>query len=526
MGTYYPEPIYREDSLVNPTTGAGVVKYDPSQSWQISWQNTRSLNRYQQAALTSIGLMHRIIYTLPNACCRRWGTVTLDGGDPKKVNEINQSLLKIPVIDAKRRRRGGGFREAIRIALGLAFETGNGAIILDADDGRPLYEPLDLNNLTKIKSLRVASKWQVVPYFYNNDGPSYTHYQIFGQGYYTQGDVFNMSGTIIHRSRVFWFSGIETYNELSASRYSLPGTDRSLLDLVVEAFLEYYGGVKGAGRMIQDFDVIVHKIKGLAEMLQADCDGGTSNAKSMVASAAAMNAKARSTYRSYVADMDQEAIEHITRQVGGYNDLLQTIKSYLLINTPYPPAVLFGEFSAGLGASGESQEERSLWNDTVSQEQEAKITPNMISLDPEFVGILGVVMAQKEGPTKGKVLDNVGWSWHSLYAPTPQQQAALEKERATIIQTLGSIDPRFTSNAILSHYGGQEFNPVITLTEEYKEALEAEARLEKEPPSGEGEPDPGDEDANATDEGTEDDIDLTGLEEFIQEGSGENSPSN
>ncbi len=518
MDTYFPEPIYREDSLVNQATGVGLSKYDPSQSWDISWQNIRTLNRYQQSALASIGLMHRIVYTLPNACCRKWGTVTLDGGSQDDIESINKALINIPVIDSRRRRGGGGFRSAIRMALGLAFKTGNGALILDADDGRPLYEPLDLNNLKKIKSLRVASKWQVVPYFFHNDGPSYSHYQVFAQGFYTQGDVFNMSGTIIHRSRVFWFTGIEEDDEFIGNRYSLPGTDRSILDLVVEAFLEYYGGIKGAGRMIQDFDVIVHKIKGLAEMLQADCDGATSNAKSMVANSAAMNAKTRSAFRSYVADMDQEAIEHVTRQVGGYDGLLQTIKTYLLINTPYPPAVLFGEFSAGLGASGESQEEHALWNDTISQEHEAKISPNMVSLDPEFTGILGVVMAQQEGPTKGEILDNVGWKPNKLFEPTAQQQAALEKDRAVIIQTLGAIDKRFVSNAILSHYGGQEYQDTITLTEEYKAALEAEARLEQDPPGDEPEkPGPGGDDAELSpaDGGTEDDVDLTQFAEFI-----------
>lgn len=526
MDIYYPEPLYREDALVNPTTGVGMAKHDPSQSWEISWGNTKTLDRVQQSALASIGLIHRIIYTLPNACCRRWGTVTMDEGDPKVIDLINQAMLKIPVI-SRRRRRGGGVKEAVRLVMGLAFKTGNGAIILDADDGRSLYEPLDLDNLVKIKSLRVASKWQIVPYFYGSEGPSYSHYQIFAQGYYSPGDEFNMAGTIIHRSRVFWFAGIETDDEFAGGRFGTPGCDRSILDLIVEAFLEYYGGIKGAGRMIQDFDVIVHKIKGLAEMLQSDCAGATNNAKAMVANSTAMNAKARSAFRSYVADMDQESIEHVTRQVGGYDALLQTLKSYLLINTPYPPAVLFGEFSAGLGSSGEMQEERAIWNETGANEQESKITPNLISLDPEFTGILGVVMAQKEGPTKGKILDNVGWQWAPLFDPTPQQQAALEKERSMIIQTLGGIDPRFVSNAILSHYGGQEFNPVITLTDEYKAALEAEAKLEKEPPGGEGEEVPEEEsleeeggDINAADGGTEDDVDLSGFAEFIDLESG------
>ncbi|NEZ62000.1 DUF1073 domain-containing protein [Leptolyngbyaceae cyanobacterium CCMR0082] len=553
MDTYYPQP-YREDSLVNPTTGVGVAKYDPSTSWLISWQNTRSLDRYQQSALCNIGLLRRVVYTLPEAAVREWGTVTIGGQsklDLKKrnqelaqkiarnsdeerslsyelesdvedtiglIDELNRSLLNIPVIDSKRREHGGGFQSAIRLAQSLAFKTGNGAIILDADDGLPLYEPLDTKRLKRIRSLRVASKWQVVPYFYSNNGPSYTHFQIFGQGYYTQGDVFNMSGTVIHRSRVFWFSGIEEDDEFIGNRYSLPGTDRSILDLVVDAFLEYYGGIKGAGRMIQDFDVIVRYIKGLAEMVQSDCDGGTSNARSMVANTAAMSDRSRSAFRSYMADMDQEKLEHITRQVGGYSDLLQTLKSYFLHNTPYPPAVLFGEFSAGLGASGENQEERGLWNDTVAQLQQAKLTPNMISLHPEFKGILAVVMAQDIGPTDGEILDNVGWKWHPLFKPTPQQQAALEKDRATIIQTLAALDPRFTPNAILSHYGGQEYQATITLTEEYKAALEAEARLEQEPPGGEEEEETLEEessDINAADGGTEDDVDLTGFEEFI-----------
>ena len=386
MDTYYPE-IYREDSLINHATGAGLTKYDPSQSWEISWQNTRTLNRYQQSALCTIGLMRRVVYTLPEAAVREWGTVTLDGGDPEVVNTLNKALLNIPVFDPKRQEHGGGFQTAIRLAQVLAFKTGNGAIILDADDGRPLYEPLDTNNLKEIRSLRIASKWQIVPYFYNNQGASYSHYQIFAQGFYTQGDVFNISGTVIHRSRVFWFSGIEEDDEFIGNRFSLPGTDRSILDLVVDAFLDYYGGIKGAGRMITDFDVIVHKIKGLAEMVQADCDSGTDSAKALVVQTAARNAKSRSAFRGYLADLDEESVEHITRQVGGYNDLLQTLKSYFLHNTPYPPAVLFGEFSSGLGASGESQEERGLWNDTVIQIQQEKLTPIMISLHPQFKGI-------------------------------------------------------------------------------------------------------------------------------------------
>ncbi|MGD1852713.1 MAG: anti-CBASS protein Acb1 family protein [Leptolyngbyaceae cyanobacterium] len=463
--------------------------------------------------------MRKVVYTLPKAACRKWGTVTLDGGDPQDIEELNRALLRIPVIDTKRQRRGGGFKSAISLALGLAFKTGNGAIILDADDGRPLYEPLDLKNFRKIKSLRVASRWHITPYFYNSQGGSYSHYQIFGQGLYSPGDEFSSPGTVIHRSRVFWFSGIEEDDEFLGNRYNSPGTDRSILDLVIDAFLEYYGGIKGAGRMIADFDVIVHYIKGLAEMVQADCDGATNNAQSLVAQTAARNAKSRSAFREYLADADEEKLEHVTRQVGGYNDLLNTLKTYLQANTPYPPAVLFGEFSSGLTASGEGQEERALWNETISELQEDKITPNLISLDPEFVGILGVVMAQREGPTKGEILDNVGWQWKPLYDPTPQQQAALEKDRATIIQTLAALDPRFTPNAILSNYGGQEYQPVVTLTDEYKAALEAEARLEKESPTGEDEEIPKDDDEttvlNEADGGTEDDVDLTEFAEFI-----------
>lgn len=469
--------LLRMDGLANAITGLGHTAYDPILGDQL-FSSTRTLTREQQDEyVLRYGLLKKCVTNIPTAATSNFGKPTLAEGDPKQVAAIDDFLRKIPVTVLsgqiygwERLLRGGvaksGLRKAIYYQSMRAFKSGNGAILIDVDDGRRLDEPIDYGNIRSIRRLWVASRWQVVPHLWRVDDQTgtFSHFQSL------------YSNELFHSSRVLWTPGIAVDPDSDVFMTN-QGCDLSILEPIVDAFRMYYTGVRGAARMITDFDVIVHKIEGLLADFRNDQNRQYEQA---ITERARVNMKSRSVYRGMLIDKDREEITHDTRQAGGYSDLLIQLKNHLLASTDYPPAVLFGEFSSGLDATGKSTAEKQLINETISRYQRTELEDLLMGDTDDHKGLLPIICLAKNGPTGGKMPTGLGWQWEPVYEPSREEDAEYELTRSQIITTYASLDPRITASGILELGQGS----AITLTKEYQDQLQKEAEL-KEPPGGE-----------------------------------------
>jgi len=449
------EQQQRFDGIQNLVTGMGVAAYDQTMGMEII--NRPPLNQQQQSAFLKSGFLHKLICKLPKAATSKWGNTTIVDGDADVLTSITTALDKIKVV-VPGELPTTGVRKAFYHALFNAFLTGNGAIVIHTvpkkDEVLDLSQPIDLKNLKQIRKLVVLDRWQIQPLM-SQDLEEVTYFQSMLNG-----------ASRIHSSRVLWFEG----EKLDAwGRMQNQGCDMSILESIKEPYMQYAASLQGAARMMIDFDVIDIAIEGLWSM--------TEDQARVMLTRAQQNIQMQSIYRARIRDKNSEEITHSTRSIGGFSDVLEVQKNWLMAQTEYPPAVLFGEFSTGLGASGKTQEERALWNDTIADLQESRMTHQLVGRHEDAPGLLDILCACTEGPTKGKAPEGLGWAWNALYTPTPTEQADLEMNRAQMAMTLAGGDPDFLPQYIGSAYGGNVFNPIVTLTPEYKKKIEDAAAL-------------------------------------------------
>jgi len=445
----------RLDGIQNLVTGMGMEAYDQTMGMEII--NRPPLNQQQQSAFLKSGFLHKLICKLPKAATSKWGNTTIVDGKADTLTAITTALDKIKVV-IPGELPTTGVRKAFYQAMFNAFLTGNGAIVIHTvpkkDEVLDLSQPIDLKNLKQIRKLVVLDRWQIQPLI-TQDLEEVTYFQSMMNG-----------ASRIHSSRVLWFEG----EKLDAwGRMQNQGCDMSILESIKEPYMQYAASLQGAGRMMIDFDVIDIAIDGLWSM--------TEDQARVMLTRAQQNIQMQSIYRARIRDKNSEEITHSTRSIGGFSDILEVQKNWLMAQTEYPPAILFGEFSTGLGASGKTQEERALWNDTIADLQESRMTHQLTGRHSDAPGLLDILCACTEGPTSGKTPNGLGWTWNALYTPTPTEQADLEMNRAQMAMTLAGGDPAFLPQYILSAYGGKEFNPIVTLTPEYKKQVADAAAL-------------------------------------------------
>jgi phage-related protein (TIGR01555 family) len=448
---------------MNAATGMGVPMYDPGAHANIA-AGVIPLDRGQQDRLVrSHKLIRKFVEIIPDQMTYRWGKLTLGGddGDTDTINEVHTWLNKIQTRSLVNRYQG--LERAFNQAMKLAFQTGNAALVILAKDGQNFDRPINKNNLKSIEGLFLADRWSIQPdisgiyanlemaeYFWLNDHRFNKIIQMRGTD----------TGRIrIHRSRVLWFRGEELSDRTLLENQ---GCDDSVLQGIHQSFQEYFQAVRGAGRMIVDFDVVVHGVNGLLERLDNDPSG---KYQQKMMERAQINNLCRSIWRSMIIDKEEEEIVHSTRNVSGYDSLLDRLVMDLQANTDLTKSELFNDYSKGLSATDKVEQQNA--NDRTSRYQKSK-------LDSNLYDFLTLVFLSKDGPTGGKTPDVWDWHWHALYPVTPVEQAELELMRSQIDQINSSIGAYTGEEAAKSHYSGSEYNPEITIDWKEREKLKAE----------------------------------------------------
>ncbi|MGC8710970.1 MAG: anti-CBASS protein Acb1 family protein [Leptodesmis sp.] len=454
----------RLDGLQNLTTGLGVAGTDPTLEYQVT-AFYPLLQQTQSRWVRQFKLCQKVVQIIPDTMTESWGTFTLGGESGKKelVEWVNQKLWHLEG------RRSfvelHGIQHGFNSAQTAANQTGNGAIVLLIDDGGNLSDPVELKRIKAVTGFTVFDRWQLQPDlsdFYAKG--ELTHFQLITS---TMGRIVDVRGnpvslqTRIHRDRVLWFRGQEILDdwELRANF----GCDDSVLDSFVRAFTDYYASIRGMARMAVDPDVRVHKISGLLTGIES----GGRQAEDLYASRVRQFHQQISLYRTGIIDKDLEEIDSVTRSLGGLDQISGKLLDWCLSNTDLFPSELLGQQlnRSGLADTGKTEQENA--NRRTRRFQAKKFDSNIRKL-------IKYLLLSKESPTQEEP-DSWGWQWNPLYSTTPLEQSELELNRSQIASAIAAIDPTGTLAAafILSNYGGEQYNPTVTLPKEAVRALEA-----------------------------------------------------
>jgi phage-related protein (TIGR01555 family) len=458
-------------ALINLATGQGTGKYDPSQSGQIGIDGKSYLDQNSQAFYRrKHKILRKLIEIIPNQMTFRWGRLTLGGddGDPKVIDEVAQwaeDLVTRTVYN-----RYVGLPAAFNAAQIEANETGNAALIILADDGQADDQPLKLANIKDIHGLYLVNRWAIKPdtqgITFSGKEAGITHYSLTQQRVINQirlvaanGKPLDLGNARIHRSRVLWFRGEEL------SDYSLQqnqGCDDSVLEGVIQSYKEYNAGLRGAGRMLVDFDFFVHKIEGYLEKMMGD---GSKEYQQKMDDRLQANSLMRSAYRGMAIDLTKEEVTTVSRSVAGYSDLLEQVLSNFLSNTDLQPTELLQKYPAGLANTGKTEQQNC--NDRTRLYQSKKFDSNLRDF-------LRIIFNWKGGPTKGAEPKRWSWQWEELYPTTPLEQSELELNWAQIDTNRIQSGVYSPDDAAKSHYSTPEFNPHITIDFKDRERLKKE----------------------------------------------------
>jgi phage-related protein (TIGR01555 family) len=423
---------------------AGGIRADGLQNVLIGMGTGRDKGQYTKTTATVFlaqeelenlygeWLPRRIVDIYADQATRK-GFKVLFGGDGVRAEEvqgIEQTIEDLYIL------------EHLNLAAKNARLYGGACLLLFIDDGRPAYMPVDKRNIRRIEEIECLDRWQIAPVINEENLYDYskaTYYQIIS------GDLINEPTlTYIHKDRILRFDGDWLPYRIRQRNY---GWGMSSLQTVYDSFRHYWTGLNSAATLLTEFDIFVHKVRGLAAMLAA-------GKESSIRDRLQVNDMSKSIYRGYAIDAEKEELEFISRNFGGIGEILEKLRVDIIGASKIPHTVLFGESPSGLGSTGRSEERD--FAKTLADYQSVHFKRPMKKL-------LEYIMLSKEGPTNGEVPD----SWRIAFNPLFELN---EREMADVRARVAAVDGRYIQLGVLTpkevadaRYGGSEWSMELTL---------------------------------------------------------------
>ena len=425
-----PGSEYRLDgALINVLTGLGTAR---DRNEAIGVKRSRVLSESAINALYEQSwLIRKIVEKVPQQGTR--------SGWDLGVGDETSSSLKKQLDDLVGWTEKLHLRRALHKAATYARLYGGGAIILIADDRTPIDQPLNLRRLRTLYGLYPIDRHRLYPsdgwsgigeperyWFWTqndrnlqklNEQPGAKQVTTAGQG------LTEATQIQIHHSRVVRLDGLSCSWR---SEQELQGWGVSVVDLVWDVFKRHETGQQSAADILHDFDLVVHKLPGLANMLAA---GQEDKLRQRLQA----NSLARSTLGAYLLN-DNEELTNFTRSAAGIADILASLKSEITGASGLPHTLLWGESPSGLGADGRS-EQAAFGNEVADWQAEHLADP--------IRRIYEVAMACSDGPWKGKAPPA---DWEITFRPT---YTPTEDEQADMRQKVASSDSQYIQAGVL-----------------------------------------------------------------------------
>ena len=348
----------------------------------------------------------------------------------------------------------------IEEALKLQRIYGGAVIFMVCDDGLSPDQPLDPSRCRQITDLVPLSKREIKP-----DNFSYLDYRA-PEKYRisTSKSVINdndLQYLLVHSSRVLRFDGLYLPWK---QRINNDGWGLSCLQAFYEPWKRYRGATDGLSTMLNELDLFVHQIPGLANKITA----GKENALKARLEA---NALARSVYGGMALD-SEESVSFASRSLGGAQDLFDRLLDDMVAASDCPKPVLFGMSPAG-GLSEAGKFEQKLWASSVERYQQQ-------SLKRTLTQYFNLLMQMPGGPTGGNIPAEFEVHFPPYYSMSDTDKANLRQQVALsdqIYLNAGVVTPM---EVRASRYGGTVYDIDTTLHQEEEDRLLAKRELEHE----------------------------------------------
>ena len=419
----------RSDGLMNVLTGMGSGR-DKSQ-----YTSTKAITFLAQEELESLygeWLPRRIIDIYAEQSTRK-GFKVLFGGEGPKAEEVvgvEQVIEDLYIL------------ESLMLASKNSRLYGGAVILMYIDDGRKADQPVDKKNIYKVEGLEVLDRYQIAPVITEANIYDYskaTHYQIIAGDLISQPNL-----THIHKDRILRLDGDWLPYRIRQRNY---GWGMSNLQVIYDSFRHYWTGLNSAATLLTEFDIFVHKIRGLAAMLGA-------GKESQVKDRLVVNDMSKSIYRGYAIDAEKEELEFISRNFNGIGEILEKLRIDIIGASKIPHTLLFGESPGGLGSTGRSEERD--FAKTLADYQTATFKRPLKQL-------IEYILLSKTGPTSGKLPESWRIHFNDLYELN-------EREKADVRARVAAVDGRYIQLGVLhpqevadARYGGSEWSMELTL---------------------------------------------------------------
>ena len=393
------------DGWSNVLTGLGNARLDPTERSKPIYE-ARLPERELEAIYRSDGIGRRIVDVAAEDMTRQWISVEHDDGEA--------IIAKLEDINAQ---------DKINQAIRWARLYGGSGVVIGANDGGRLDEPLNTSRLIDIEFLRVYDRWRI--WFSTADyytDPSQANYGR-PQRYYVQpiqGVPYH-----VHESRMLIFDGEDVPERI---RVENNGWGDSSLQPAYRRLSRMGQAESAVANIMRDFITSVMGMKGLTDLIGSGQD-------ELVKSRINILDLTRSVLNSLVIDADGETYTKNSSSVAGLPDLMDRLMMMICAATGYPMTKLFGRSPAGLSATGDADIRQ--YYDWIAGEQRSRLRPPIERL-------IGLIYQSREGPTRGREPDDWKFEFKPLWQPT-------EAERATAINTAAQGIGRLAFDGLISH---------------------------------------------------------------------------
>lgn len=405
----------RADGYFNAVIGHGNKNRDPTEHWGFSLSGLLS-DQLLSDLYVGNGLARRIINIPANEAVKNWVNV-----DIKDEIAGKQMLKMLDNLDSE-----ANFAEALR----WARLYGGSLMLMLADDGGTLQEPLDESSIKRIEDLRVYDRTEVTwNYADLYDDPADTKY---GTPEFYEITPVNGNSFRVHESRVFTFKGEPLPHRYNAffQNWGMP-VFQGITDDIKNCIV----GHKNASLLLERLSQAIYKMPDLGALLE------TEQGEEMVMKRLNLIDMARSLLNTIAIDGSEE-FSLVNIPVSQVPNLLDQFGIMVSTVSGIPYTLLFGRSPAGMDATGESDLEN--YYNMVRQIQKNQLKKPLIRL-------LKLLLLCQDGPFKGNDPGDWEIEFLPLWLPSDKEKAEAEKESNEALKLesetaknyvdMGALDP-------------------------------------------------------------------------------------
>mgnify|MGYP001765887743 CR=1 FL=1 len=234
-----------------------------------------------------------------------------------------------------------GVYETFLVASKVARLKGLSCVFIGFQDGVNLTQPANLN-----APIELLKAYNIQP---NTDLTTETIY---------------IGGTEIHKSRLLFFKGHESYLET----IEIKTVYQSVITCIYSFLCQYRQLPKQLSRLIDKSNQVALGTWGLSNALRQDVVTKTTTNRDLIEARGEAINIGRSINSTILYDKEHEVFDNISLALGGIPELCHEIKEHLALALDYPVEVIFGNSINSLGSGSVAQlVTRMLWATQLTQ---------------------------------------------------------------------------------------------------------------------------------------------------------------